>query len=63
MGEPHCPTPGSVIPLPSESATADRKTARMEGDSRRGGNEVGGVLPVSKRAFSKLVADNGLVRH
>ena len=33
----------------------------MEGDSRHGGNEIGGVLPVSKRAFSKLMADNGLV--
>ena len=33
----------------------------MERDSRREGNEIGGVLPVSKRAFSKLVADNGLV--
>ena len=59
--EPHCPTPGSVIPLASKSGIADRTIARMEGDSRRGGNEIGGVLPVSKRAFSKLVADNGLV--
>ena len=60
-GEPHCPTPGSVIPLASTSATVDRTTSRMAGDSRLGGNEIGGVLPVSKRAFSTLVADIGLV--
>ena len=59
-GEPHCPTPGSVIPLASSSATADR-TCRMAGDSLLGGNEIGGVLPVSNRAFNKLEVDNGLV--
>ena len=49
------------MPLASKSATADRTTARREGDSRRGKKESGGVLPVSNRAFNKLVADNGLV--
>ena len=60
-GEPHCPTPGSVMPLAPNSARADRTTSRIARDSRLGGNEIGGVLPVSKRAFSRLVADNGLV--
>ena len=49
------------MPLASNSATADRTTSRIAGDSRLGGNEIGGVLPVSKRAFRRLVADNGLV--
>ena len=33
----------------------------MDEDSRRGGTEMGGVLPVSRRAFSRSLADNGLV--
>ena len=47
-GEPHCPSPGSVMPWASRLATADCTMALIL-DNCRGGDEIGGVSPVYRR--------------
>ncbi|KAL8426590.1 hypothetical protein ACSSS7_008075 [Eimeria intestinalis] len=59
-GTPAAPA-GLCDALASRSGTASRTSWSMTGERRRGGVQMGGGSPVSKRAVSKLVARSGVL--